>query len=126
MRPPTEEPNGVVEENGEDLSRPFRVAADWKLAGRLDFEVDALAGYTESKAFDRIRKDHGQIEWFCGHIQFAGVEPGHQKEVGEHGVHPVGLGEYVLDQLAIIWVYAPAIQHNFGVGPDQGEGVLSS
>jgi hypothetical protein len=116
------EPNGIVEEDGEDLSRPFRIAADRNLAGRPDFEVDALIGYTKPKTFDRFRKDHGQVERFCGHLQFAGVEPGYQKEVGEHSIHPVGLGEYVLDQFAIIRVYAPAVQHHLGVSPDQGEG----
>ena len=55
---------------------------------------------------------------------FVRVQARQEQEVGEHGAHPVGLAEQVVDELAVVRGLLRVVEaagEDLGVGPDQGQ-----
>src|SRR3712207_9067542 len=74
--PRRREPEGIVEQGGQDLCRTLRVSAHGELAGRPDFEPYVSRVRTRAEAFCSFGYGSAQVEDLPRHRQLTGVEPG--------------------------------------------------
>src|SRR5215210_8984016 len=93
------EPEGVVEQGGQDLAGPLWVTARRELARVVDLEPLSFGARSGREALGGFGEDARQIEGLSGDGELLGIQARQEEQVGEHRVHPVGLAEEVLHKL---------------------------
>ena len=77
----------------------------------LHLKPHALGRCPSQETAGRLRRYDRDVEGLLLHLEPAGVQPGQDEQVGEQRVHPVDLGELVLDYLPVLRVRRVALHH---------------